>query len=145
MALIKPMNMSSIQKSLQVLTQGMKVQKERLLVISQNLSNAGNRAVSPDVHPYRRKMISFTSKLDKKTGVENVAVSSISRDPKPFERVYAPGEPGADKDGYVEVSNVNMFTEIADLQEGTRSHEANLKALERIFGMLHETISLLKA
>ena len=45
------------------------------------------------------------------------------------ELIYMPEHPDADKEGYVQMSNVNIITEMTDMIAATRSYEANLTAL----------------
>lgn len=134
---------SSLTKAMQVATSGMQVQNQRILVISQNLANAGTRADKGE-EPYQRQVISFHTVLDKKTGANLVKVKKIGKDGAPPVRVYSPGDPAADKEGYVYESNVKPMAEIADMREAGRSHEANLRAFEKILSMLQNTIGILK-
>ncbi|HLD95513.1 MAG TPA: flagellar basal body rod protein FlgC [Alphaproteobacteria bacterium] len=136
---------SPLLKSMMESSAGMKAQADRLLVISQNLANAGTKAPSPGVKPYQRKRVSFISELDKKSGVHLVKSTLIEPDASPFPRTYDPGDPGADKDGFVEESNVKPMTELTDMREAARSHEANLRAYEKAMAMLQDTIGLLKS
>ncbi len=43
--------------------------------------------------------------------------------------VYMPDSPDADENGYVQMSNVNIITEMVDMIAASRSYEANLTAL----------------
>ncbi len=45
------------------------------------------------------------------------------------EIVYMPDSPDADENGYVQMSNVNIITEMVDMIAASRSYEANLTAL----------------
>ena len=40
-----------------------------------------------------------------------------------------PDHPDADENGYVQMSNVNIITEMVEMIAATRSYEANLTAL----------------
>ncbi len=135
---------SSLQKVLQVALSGMQVQTQRLLVAAQNLANAGTRAPSPGENPYQRKVISFTSEMDRKKGVEVVKVRKIDRDTTPFPLIYSPGDPGADENGYVKESNVKPPIEMTDAMEAKRGYEASLKAYEKALAMQQDAISLLR-
>jgi len=55
-----------------------------------------------------------------------VALSGIIEDPTLGERIYKPGHPDADKDGYIRASNVNPMVEMADAMLAQRAYEANL-------------------
>lgn len=138
------LNLATFSKMLNVALSGMEAQKERLLVIAQNLANLGTRAPAPGVAPYQRKIISFTSEMDKKKGVEVIKVNRISGDPTPFPKIYAPHDPAADAQGFVEESNVKGPIEMTDSMETKRGYQANLKAYEKILSMQQEAIALIK-
>lgn len=58
-----------------------------------------------------------------KGGVE---FSGIVEDPNLGQKIYQPGHPDADKDGYIRASNVNPMVEMADAMLAQRAYEANL-------------------
>lgn len=55
-----------------------------------------------------------------------VTLSGIVEDPTMGEKLYKPGHPDADKDGYIRASNVNPMVEMADAMLAQRAYEANL-------------------
>jgi len=67
------------------------------------------------------------------TGVEVVNITEDSK--TPTRRVYDPSHPDADKDGYVEMPNVNVVTEMVDMISASRAYEANVTALQSVKGM----------
>jgi flagellar basal-body rod protein FlgC len=123
---------------------GMRVQGERLRIIAENIANAGSTASSPNGEPYRRKLVTFGSTLDRELGVHKVEVQKVGRDPSEFGLRYQPGHPAANANGYVETSNVNSLVEMTDMREAQRSYEANLKVMQAARGMLQRTIELLR-
>lgn len=134
---------SPLLSAMHVSSSAMQTQNQRILLISQNLAHAGMRS-NPKNPPYQRQVLSFQSFFDKKLQTEVVCVKKIGKDQTPAARVYSPGDPSADKDGYVLESNVKSMIELADMREAGRSHEANLKAFEKILSMMQNTVSLLK-
>lgn len=58
-----------------------------------------------------------------KGGVE---FTGMIEDPTLGNKMYKPGHPDADKNGYVRASNVNPMVEIADAMLAQRAYEANL-------------------
>jgi flagellar basal-body rod protein FlgC len=131
-------------KSLLVSTAGMQSQSMRLRVIAENLANAQSTAQTPGGDPYRRKVVSFKSEMDRAAGIEKVAVDRVERDASDFERRYDPGHPAADKDGYVLMPNVNSMVEMMDMREAQRSYEANMNAMSAARTMLMRTIDMLR-
>ena len=55
-----------------------------------------------------------------------VIFSGVVEDPKLGEKIYKPGHPDADANGYIRASNVNPLVEMADAQMAQRAYEANL-------------------
>ncbi|WP_374652651.1 flagellar basal body rod protein FlgC [Dongia sp.] len=123
---------------------GMRVQGERLRVIAENLANVDSVAESAGEDPYRRKVITFKNQLDREMGVDLVKVAKVGTDPSDFRKKYDPGNPAADKDGYVSLPNVNGLVEMTDMREAQRSYEANLKVIEASRSMLSRTIDVLR-
>jgi flagellar basal-body rod protein FlgC len=77
-------------------------------------------------------------------GLQRVKVTKIGTDPTDFRKKYEPGNPAADKDGYVSLPNVNSLVEMTDMREAQRSYEANLKVIEASRSMLSRTIDVLR-
>ncbi len=136
--------MADLTNSMHISAAGLKAQGERLRVISENIANAGSTALTPDQDPYRRKLVTFGSELNRELGTNLVKVRGIVRDPSEFGLRYQPGHPAADTNGYVKTANVNTLVEMTDMREAQRSYEANLKVLQAARGMLQRTIDLLR-
>ncbi len=133
-----------LENSLTVAASGMRVQASRLRVVAENLANAQATASTPGGDPYRRKVISFASKLDRATGAELVTVRRYDVDRSDFVLRYLPQHPAADERGYVKFPNVNPLIELMDMREAQRSYEANLSVLRSARDMLQRTIDLLR-
>ncbi|HHX41795.1 MAG TPA: flagellar basal body rod protein FlgC [Armatimonadetes bacterium] len=98
-------------------------QRVRMDTIATNLANAESTR-TPEGGPYQRKMVTFREVLD-----EGVAVAGIVTDPTPGPRLYEPAHPDADAQGYVQLPNVQVATEMVDMISATRAYEANVSAL----------------
>ncbi len=136
--------MSDLTKSMFIAASGMRVQTQRLRVIAENVANADSVGAAPGEDPYRRKIVTFDSVLDRELGAEKVTVKSIERDKGDFRKVYQPGHPAADKDGYVLRPNVNTLIEMTDMREARRSYEANLQSIQASKSMLRNTLEILQ-
>jgi flagellar basal-body rod protein FlgC len=130
--------------SLYISASGMKAQSDRLRVVSENIANADSTGEQPGDDPYRRKVVSFKSELNRELGVEQIKVDKREFDNAPFVRKYDPYHPMADKDGYVMMSNVKPMVEMMDMREARRSYEANMNVVEVSKGMLMQTINMLR-
>lgn len=69
-------------------------------------------------------------------GGVGVQVSQISEDTEtPMKLVYDPSHPDANGEGFVEMPNVNVVTEMVDMISASRAYEANVTALQSAKGM----------
>ena len=73
-----------------------------------------------------------------------VQVAGIAEDDAPARRVYDPGHPDADGQGYVSLPNVNPVTEMVDLISASRAYEANVTAMQTAKTMFSKTFELLR-
>lgn len=71
-----------------------------------------------------------------------VVVESIQEDTTPGARVYIPGHPDADKDGYVTLSNVDRTNELVDLLDARRVFEANATVFSSAKALLRKSLEL---
>ena len=133
-----------LDTALSVSAAGMDVQGTRLRVIAQNLANQDTTGSTPGADPYRRKQITFTDRLDRSRGVEQVQVGAITPDQSALPLKYDPSHPAADAQGYVKQPNVNSFVEVMDMREAQRSYNANLSVMQVTRSMLTRTIDMLK-
>jgi len=133
-----------LKASLGVSESGLRAQSLRMRVIAENLANQDSVAQTPGGDPYRRRVTSFKAEVDRATGATGVKVNGIEADKSDFTRVYQPGHPAADKEGYVLKPNVNGLVESADMKAAQRSYEANLNAIEAAKSLTMRTIDLLK-
>ena len=134
-----------LKKVFQISASGMHVQSERLKVISENIANADSLAKTPGGNPYRRKLITFKSELDRASGVDLVRVRRVQKDQSDFGTRHDPHHPAANADGYVLTPNVNPLIELMDLREAQKSYEANLNVIDTTRSMLQRTIQILQS
>lgn len=94
--------------------------------IADNLANA-NTTRTPDGGPYKRHEPIFQAMVDQHTGMgDGVEATGIWRDPVPGPKVYQPGNPDADAQGFVTMPNVNVVTEMVDMLAASRAYDANV-------------------
>ncbi len=58
-----------------------------------------------------------------------VVFNGVVEDPTMGEKLYAPGHPDADANGYIRSSNVNAMVDMADAVMAQRAYEANLAVI----------------
>jgi flagellar basal-body rod protein FlgC len=120
----------------------------RMDVTAENLANAQSTRGSDGTGPYKRKEVVLeqagSSFADSLQAARGVRVAGIVEDSTPPRRVYDPGHPDADAQGYVTMPNVNTVTEMTDLIGASRAYEANVTAMQTAKSMFARTLDLLK-
>ena len=132
-------------KSLSIAASGMRAQAGRMRVIAENIANADSTAQRPNADPYRRKVPTFRSEVDRALEARVVGLGRIRPDQSAFRLRYEPGHPAADVNGNVKYPNVNPLIEMTDMREAQRSYEANLDVIGATRRMLQRTLDILKA
>ncbi|PWR18572.1 flagellar basal body rod protein FlgC [Zavarzinia aquatilis] len=139
------MSVDDLTRTMMISAAGMRAQSVRMRVIAENMANAETVGMKPGDEPYRRKVVTFASELDKATGAAEVKVKAVTEDQSPFGSRFDPGHPAADGDGYVKTPNVNTLVEVSDMRQAQRTYEANLNVIDSARGMLMRTIDLLRS
>lgn len=134
-----------VVKSIWVAASGLRAQSGRMRIIAENLANAESTAKTAGGDPYRRRMPTFASRLDRELGAQTVALGRVDTDKSDFTIKSEPGHPAADANGNVKYPNVNSLIETMDMREAQRSYEANLNVITVSRRMLQKTIDILKA
>jgi flagellar basal-body rod protein FlgC len=132
-------------KTLAIAASGLRAQAGRMRIISENIANADSTPAAPGAEPYRRKLPTFTSELDRSMDVQLVELGKTQVDSSDFRLKYEPGHPAADQNGNVKYPNVNSIVEMADMREAQRSYEANINVVTATRRMIQRTIDILKA
>ena len=132
-------------KSMAIAASGLKAQSGRMRVIAENIANAESTAQRPGANPYRRKIPTFKSEMDRALEAQTVAMGRVQTDRSDFRTKYEPGHPAADANGYVKYPNVNSLVEMTDMREAQRSYEANLNVIGATRRMIQRTIDLLRS
>jgi len=131
---------------------GLATERMRMEVLANNIANA-NSTRTEGGGPFRRQEVVFAAVLDKHLhagggrgaqGLGGVRVEGVVDDPSPFNRVYNPGHPDADAQGYVSMPNVRLPMEMVNLISASRAYEANLKVLQSFRQMAEQALSLLR-
>ena len=133
-----------LSTAMAVAASGMRAQSSRMRTIAENIANANSTATSPGTDPYRRKIATMQSDFDRAMGATVVEAGKPVEDMSDFREQYDPGNPAADKQGYVKLPNINPLIEIMDMREAQRSYEADLSVMEASKTMMARTVDLLK-
>ncbi len=120
---------------------GLSAERLRMDTIADNLANA-NTTRSVNGGPYRRKVAVFQPITPSPQLPGGVRVVGIVADTTPLRRVYQPGHPDADPEGYVTYPNVDMVHEMVDLITASRAYEANIQAFNAAKQMFMRTLDI---
>jgi flagellar basal-body rod protein FlgC len=129
----------------------------RMDVTAENLANA-NTTRGANGAAYRRKVVvlqeqagggstfgsTLAAEMQRGQKPGGVQVAAIAEDTTPNRRVYDPGHPDADQQGYVEMPNVDSVTEMVDLISASRAYEANVTAMQAAKTLFAKTLELLR-
>jgi flagellar basal-body rod protein FlgC len=131
-------------RSMGIATSGLRAQAGRMRVISEDIANADSTSATAGGDPYRRKVPTFSSALDRAMDAQVVTLGKIRPDQSAFHVKYDPSNPSADAAGNVKYPNVNPLVEMTDMREAQRSYEANLNIISATRRMIQRTLDILK-
>jgi flagellar basal-body rod protein FlgC len=131
-------------------------ERQRAEVTSANLANAETTHTDSG-GPYVRKEVVFDSTKGSPfrmvfNGVGNFAqppagsvhITQVVSDTTPPVMRYEPGNPDADKSGYVAYPAINPVSEMVDLMGSVRAYQLNASAVNAAKQMIQESIDILK-
>ena len=131
-------------KSIAIAASGLRAQARRMRVIAENIANADSTSHNAGAEPYRRKIPTFRTEIDRELDARVVALGRLHTDQSAFTTKHMPGHPAADATGHVKYPNVNPLVEMTDMREAQRSYEANINVIGATRRMLQRTIDILK-
>jgi flagellar basal-body rod protein FlgC len=118
-------------RTIDISTSALIGERQRMNTIAGNLANLNTtRDADGNVAPFQRRFVTFTAQSDNPdtpSGVNYQISIDSSAAPR---RVFEPGHPDADKEGYVSYPNIDMMTEFVNAVEASRAYEANLVAID---------------
>lgn len=127
-------------------------ERTNMNVISMNLANAKTTRTAEGT-PYRRRTTvmaaievddpfskQMQSALDRE--LRGVRVMDVVRDNRPFKRVFEPGHPDADQQGFVSYPDINVVEEMASLMTAQRGYEANVTTVDTIKSMYNKALEI---
>ena len=128
---------------------GLSAERLRMEVVANNIANAFSTRTA-NGGPFRRQDVVFSAVLDQRLGAASgghqalggVKVEGVQDDASDFDRVYNPGHPDADSDGFVLMPNVKLPVEMVNLITASRAYEANLHVLQSFRQISEQALAL---
>ena len=142
-----------LNRAMDISVSGLAAQRITLELIASNIANV-NTTSTVYGGPYRRRVavlgekpVSFSDELARaqnqlSSNVAGVEVVDVVEDTTPLQRVYKPGHPDSDAEGFVELPNVNLSEEMVDLVYTQRLYEANITAFNATKKMMQDTLQI---
>jgi flagellar basal-body rod protein FlgC len=141
--------------ALNISATGLTAERTQMDVTSENLANAQS---TNNGTPYKPQAVelqsvnsgsSFQAELSSALGGDagtagGVEVTGIVSENVPNQRVYDPGNPQANKQGYVSEPNIQPVTEMTNLISESNSYQADVTAMDTSKQMYSETLNILK-
>ena len=133
----------------EIIANGLSAARMRVNVLASNIANAETTRTE-EGGPYKRKDIvqmaksvkdSFSSVLDKMS-LSQPTVAAVVEDQTEARKVYQPGHPDANKEGFVSYPNINVVTTMTDMMSASRLYQANVTALETVRRIAENAISI---
>ena len=122
----------------------------RMNTTASNLANSANTSAT-EAGAYKAKRVVFRTLLDdEQIGNQtryagSIQITNITDDPTPSPRSYDPGNPSADKDGYIYQSNVNEVSEMVEMTAAARSYQNNIEVINTAKQMMMRTLEAMKS
>jgi flagellar basal-body rod protein FlgC len=128
---------------------GMDVQQLRLQVAASNIANARTTS-APGTAAYQPLTVVVRAGTPGVIAASELAATGLAR---PYaqaivpmnvapKRIYEPGNPDADKDGFISVPGVDPIGSMMDLLEISRTYEANLRAFDITRNLMQRTLDI---
>lgn len=130
--------------SISATTSGLAAQRVRMDTVASNVANLDTTRGADGEGPYVRQVVRFASgpqgapfqqMVARLSGQPQggVVLTQVETDQQtPTRMQYEPSHPDADEDGYVELPNVDLVTEMTDLTSANRSYQANVTVLNAL-------------
>ncbi|MBL6809557.1 MAG: flagellar basal body rod protein FlgC [Litoricola sp.] len=122
----------------------------RMNTTASNLANAGTVSSSEE-EAYRAKRPVFRALVDQAdlnagfNTLGGVKVKAVVDSTEPVRKVHDPGNPEANDEGFVFLSNVNEVTEMVDMVASSRSFQNNVEVVTTARQLMMRTLEITKA
>lgn len=121
----------------------MSAQSVRLNTTASNLANATNVVGSPD-EAYRAKHPVFETLMKDSTSDSSVgvAVRQVIESQVEPPKLYEPGHPLANEDGYIYTSNVSVMDEMVEMISASRAYQNSVEVLNTSKQLMLRTLAI---
>ncbi len=130
-----------------IASSGLSAQNVRLNTVASNLANAESVASTPE-QAYKSKQPIFATKFQEQlvnfNNQSNPGVQTLGVVESKAENVaqYQPGNPLANEDGYIYLSNVNVIEEMTNMMSASSSYQSNIEVMNTSKELILQTLRL---
>lgn len=128
-----------------IATQGMNAEKLRVDVVANNIANQHSiKGINGEGFQPSQVITTATSFADFIEGGDNPGIAATEIVPQnlPPNKVYQPGHPAADKQGYVTYPGISTLDEMTTLIRASRAYEANVKIINSAHSLYLQALSI---
>ena len=136
--------MAGVKNIFDVMGRSMGAQMVRLNTIASNLANLESKAGTSDeaykpVRPVFQTVFSSNYDNNGIAGVDALRVVPLDREAT---RIYEPGHPNSDEQGFVYKSADNSDEEMVEMMEASRQYQNNIEVVTTVRALMMRTINM---
>lgn len=128
-----------------IAAQGMNAEKLRVDVVANNIANQHSiKSTNGGGFQPSQVITTATSFAEFVEGADNLGIASTEIIPQnlPPNKIYQPGHPAADKQGYVSYPGISTLDEMTTLIRASRAYEANVKIMNSAHSLYLQALSI---
>jgi flagellar basal-body rod protein FlgC len=135
----------SVFDTINIAASGLTAQRLRMDIAASNLANAQTTHGQNGL-PYQEEAVVFqATQMGAEPAAQGVAAVAIVNPARPNTRVYDPGNPDADPQGFVMYPNVDVASEMTDMMGAARSYQVNATVAQAAKQQAMDALDLGKA
>ncbi|WP_133135591.1 flagellar basal body rod protein FlgC [Legionella rowbothamii] len=125
--------------------QGMNAEKLRVDVVANNIANQ-HSLQNADGSVFQASQVITSAKIFSElvANPQEMGINSVEVVPQnlPPNKVYQPGHPAADKQGYITYPGISTIDEMTTLLRASRAYEANIKMINSAHSLYLQALSI---
>jgi flagellar basal-body rod protein FlgC len=150
----------SLFNAIEIAGSGMNAERVSMDVTAENLANAQSTSTA-NGKPYQQQAVALTetspndfqaalqdalggAPSDSGPVVGGVQVAGIVNEQTPTQLVYDPGNPDANKQGYVQQPDISPVTQMVSLIDESNAYESDVTAMQTAKEMFSTSLNVLK-
>ncbi len=129
----------SFNDSLSIAAEGLNAERIRMNVIASNLANINTDNAGNGLPYVKKEPVFETVKFKNYFGVEVARIEDVKN---PFSEKYDPGNPLANKSGYVKIPNISSIKELVDMISATKAYKTDAEVIAESKAMSRASLKI---